>query len=51
MHVSAEPSPLHDMTQGVMYSVTMTINVPSYALCMHGLQKGSRMVYCSPQIS
>jgi hypothetical protein len=26
MHMSAEPSPLHDRTQGIMY------NVPSYAL-------------------
>jgi hypothetical protein len=39
--MSAEPSPLHDMTQGVMY------NVPSNALCMRGLPKGSRMVYYS----
>jgi hypothetical protein len=45
MHMSAEPSPLNDMTQGVMY------NVPPYALCMGGLPKGSRMVYCSLQIS
>jgi hypothetical protein len=24
MHMSAEPSPLHDMTQGIMYSMTVT---------------------------
>jgi hypothetical protein len=48
MHMSAEPSPLHDMTPGIMYSVTVTI---SYALCMRGLQKGFRMVYYSLQIS
>jgi hypothetical protein len=30
MHMSAEPSPLHDMTPGIMYSVAVTImnNIP-----------------------
>jgi hypothetical protein len=28
MHMSAEPSPLHDMTEGVMHSVAMTIMYP-----------------------
>ncbi len=47
MHMSAEPSPSHDMTQGV----TAVYNVLSYALCMSDQPKGSRMVYCSLQIS
>jgi hypothetical protein len=28
MHMSAEPSPLHDMTLGIMYSVAVTIIYP-----------------------
>jgi hypothetical protein len=45
--MSAEPSPLHDVTQDVI----VMYNVPSYALCMSGLPKVSRMVYYSLQIS
>ncbi len=45
MHMSAEPSPLNDMTQGVMYNMTVTTyNVLPYALCIRGLQKGSRIM-------
>jgi hypothetical protein len=43
MHMSAEPSPLHAMTQGIMYSMAVTIVYT--LLCIRGLQKGSRMVY------
>ncbi len=28
MHMSAEPSPLHDMTQGIMYSMAVTVMYP-----------------------
>jgi hypothetical protein len=28
MHMSAEPSPLHDMTPGIMYSVAVTTIYP-----------------------
>jgi hypothetical protein len=36
MHMSAEPSPLHDMTQGIMYSMAATIVYPlayAYMAC------------------
>jgi hypothetical protein len=28
MHMSAEPSPLHDVTQGIMYSMAATVMYP-----------------------
>ncbi len=53
MHMSAEPSPLHDMTEGVMHSVAMTIMYPlmHYACMAFKRVLGYSILFCSLQIS